>query len=82
MPIVRKNMQGLNGVELKLSEYERILELGKCNAEIIKYDKGYTDKEYNTEKDVEDKIIKPLLRQLGYKENDYTQCRKDSKGAR
>ena len=68
LPIVRKNMQGVNGVELKPSEYARILKLGKCKAPLIKYTSDISDKTYSTEKDVEEKIIKPLLKQLGYSE--------------
>ena len=73
LPIVRKNMQGVNGVELKPSEYARILKLGKCKAQAIKYTSDISDNTFCTEKDVEEKIIKPLLKQLGYSETDYVQ---------
>ena len=73
MSIVRKNMQGVNGVEIKPSEYARILKLGKCNAPEIKYSSDISDTTFCTEKDVEEKIIKPLLKQLGYSEKDYIQ---------
>ena len=73
MPIVRKNMQGVNGVELKPSEYARILKLGKCKAPEIHYSADISDNTFCTEKDVEEKIIKPLLKQLGYSETDYVQ---------
>lgn len=73
MPIVRKNMQGVNGVELKPSEYNHILKLGKCNAPEIKYTSDISDDTYSSEKDVEEKIIKPLLKQLGYSKTDYVQ---------
>ena len=73
MPIVRKNMQGINGVELKPSEYARILKLGNCKAPAIKYASDITDDMYISEKDVEEKLIKPLLKQIGYTETDYVQ---------
>lgn len=73
LPVVRKNMQGVNGVELKPSEYARILKLGKCKAPEIHYSADISDNTFCTEKDVEEKIIKPLLDQLGYSEADYVQ---------
>ena len=73
MPIARKNMQGVNGVELKPSEYARVLKLGKCNAPVIKYSADIPNNTFCTEKDVEEKIIKPLLGQLGYSGSDHVQ---------
>ncbi len=78
IPIVRKNLQGVNGVELSPKDYY----------EIIRYVKERGDKvdmfpklfESNTmdfgeiiiEKDVEEKILIPILNRLGYSDNDYT----------
>ena len=73
MPIVKKNMQGLNGVELKPSEYNHLLELGKCDAMRLEYSSVNSDKEYSTEKEVEDNVIKPLLKKIGYDQTDYVQ---------
>ena len=73
MSIVRKNMQGVNGVELRPSEYARILKLGSCKAPAIKYLSDISDESYSTEKEVEEKIIIPLLKQLGYSGADYVQ---------
>ena len=73
MTIVRKNMQGVNGVELKPSEFNHLMELGN-NSEIrLEYVSTTKESECSTEKEVEDRIIKPLLCQLGYGENDYLQ---------
>ncbi len=79
MPIVSKNMQGINGVELKPSEYNRILEVvntGNANSDIpvLEYvtSDGVTEEtEYVNEKEVEEKLIKPLIKKLGYSETDY-----------
>ena len=57
MPIVQKNMQGLNGVELKPSEYNHLLELGNSNAIRLEYSAVNSDKEYSTEKEVEDTML-------------------------
>ena len=73
MSIVRKNMQGINGVELKPSEYNRILQIGRSKALKLEYTATSTKGEYSTEKEVEEYVIKPLLKQLGYAETDYTQ---------
>lgn len=73
LPIVRKNMQGINGVELKPSEYNHIIELGKCNVPRLEYVIPNSETEYVSEREVEELIIKPLLEKLGYHEQDYTQ---------
>ena len=73
MPIVRKNMQGINGIELKPSEYNRILQMERSKELKLEYASVSEKGEYSTEKEVEEYIIKPLLKQLGYDETDYTQ---------
>lgn len=73
MPIVAKNMQGINGVELKPSEYNHILDITKSTALRIEYSADIQENEYSSEKEVEDNIIKPFLRKMGYTEDDYTQ---------
>lgn len=78
IPIVRKNLQGVNGVELSPKDY----------SEIIRYVKDRGDKvdmfpklfetaamdfgEIKIEKDVEEKILIPILNRLGYSDSDYT----------
>lgn len=73
LPIVRKNMQGINGVELKPSEYNHLMELAKADVPRLQFDITDGDLEFVNEKDVENKLIKPLLAKLGYSEQDYTQ---------
>ena len=72
MPIVKKNMQGLNGVELYPSVYNHLLDMAESDLprfEVLISD-DYT---LTREKDVEDKLIKPFLSELGYTEKDYKQ---------
>lgn len=73
MPIVRKNMQGVDGVELKPSEYNRILDLAKSGIPRLQFETPDNDSEYKLEKDVERQLVKPLLKQLNYGESDYVQ---------
>lgn len=73
LPIVRKNMQGINGVELKPSVYNHILDV--AGSDLSRLDFGFNNDEsdFKREKDVEDKLIKKLLQQLGYEEEEYQQ---------
>lgn len=64
-------MQGLNGVELPASAYNRILEMSNSDMERLEFSLGDYDKDIIKEKDVESKLIEPFLRELGYDENDY-----------
>ena len=73
MPIVKKNMQGINGIELMPSEYNHIVELSGKDICRLEYVMEVGDEEYPNEKAVEEKLIKPLLKKLGYGENDYIQ---------
>ena len=73
MWIVRKNMQGINGVELKPSEYNRIIDLAGVDLPHLEYEIPGNDVAFNREKDVENKLVKPLLKQLKYGEQDYVQ---------
>lgn len=73
MPIVHKNMQGLNGVELKPSEYNHIVDKTKAKVTKLKYEEISIDNQYENERAVEDKLIKPFLRNIGYEETDYKQ---------
>lgn len=73
IPIVRKNMQGINGVELKPSVYNHLVRLSKAKANVLEYVETESGGEYSREKDVEEKLIIPLLRKLGYSEDEYKQ---------
>ena len=73
MPIIKKNMQGINGVELLPSEYNRLMDLAHSTLFHFQYEEGSNFGTIAREKDVEDKMIKPLLGKLGYTERDYTQ---------
>ena len=73
LPIVKKNMQGINGVELIPSEYNYIVD--KVNGDVprLEFEDISVDNNYVNEKDVENRCIKPFLSRLGYDENDYIQ---------
>lgn len=73
LPIVRKNMQGINGVELRPTEYNHLMDLAKADVPRLKFDITSGNPELANEKDVENKLIKPLIEKLGYSEKDYTQ---------
>ena len=73
MPIVRKNMQGVNGVELKPSEFNRILDLAGATLPRLEYEVPDNGSQFTKEKDVEKLLIKPLLQRLDYAETDYVQ---------
>ena len=73
MGIVKKNMQGINGVELLPSEYNHIVDLAGKDICHLEYVMEIGDEDYPNEKAVEEKLIKPLLKKLGYSENDYMQ---------
>jgi hypothetical protein len=78
LPIVRKNMQGVNGVELSVQDYTELLKLlehkgGDISAlpkvlDITDYEVPNTP----LEKDVEEKILIPFLEKIGYSSDDYT----------
>ena len=71
LPIVRKNMQGINGVELKPSVYNYLVKKSKAKVDMLEYVETKSDGEYTREKDVEEKLIVPLIQKLGYGEDDY-----------
>ena len=73
LPIVRKNMQGVNGVELMPTVYNRMandfgVELPRLSGEDFAVASGCVN-----EKDVENQLIKPLLEKLRYTTDDYIQ---------
>ena len=71
LPIVRKNMQGINGVELSPSSYNRILDLSNSTLKRFQFEINNNYAEIANEKYVEKKLIIPLLKKLGYTEEDY-----------
>ena len=73
MPIVKKNMQGINGIELLPSEYNHIADLTGATVSKLEYVVDSRNSVYENEKAVEEKLIKPLLARLGYAENEYVQ---------
>ena len=73
LPLVRKNMQGINGVELKPSVYNHLVKKCRSKAITLDYVETISSGEYSSEKDVENKLIIPLIHKLGYTEEDYRQ---------
>ena len=73
MPIVQKNMQGVNGVELRPSEYNYIVDKLKTDVPKLEYVLDSDIGACVNEKEVEERLIKPLLKKLGYGENEYKQ---------
>ncbi|MBR3691944.1 MAG: type I restriction enzyme HsdR N-terminal domain-containing protein [Clostridia bacterium] len=73
VPIVRKNMQGINGVELMPSEYNYLMELAKADVPRLEFVVTDGNQDFVNEKDVENKLIKPLIAKLGYSEEEYVQ---------
>ena len=78
MPIVRKNLQGVNGVELTPKDYSEIIRYVKNRGDSVKmfpklFESNTMDfGKIKIEKDVEEKILIPILQRLGYRETDYT----------
>lgn len=73
VPIVRKNMQGVNGVELMPSEYNHLMDLAKADVPRLEFVVTDGNQDFVNEKDVENKLIKPLIAKLGYSEEEYVQ---------
>ena len=66
-------MQGINGVELKPSEYNHLMDLATANVPKLEFTVIDGNQEFVNEKDVENKLIKPLISKLGYPEKEYVQ---------
>lgn len=73
LPIVQKNMQGINGVEIPPSAYNHLLDISQCDLPRMACPHDSPDTTYLTEKDVERKLVKPFLSRLGYSEANYRQ---------
>jgi hypothetical protein len=78
LPIVKKNLQGINGVELSSKDYSELLRMiGERGDDISKYPKLFESGAVNfgdikLEKDVEENILIPILKRLGYSESDWS----------
>jgi hypothetical protein len=73
LSVVRKNMQGINGVELLPSQYNYLMDLADSDVKRLVYTVTKSGLELTNEKDVEDKLIKPLLNKLDYNNNQFEQ---------
>lgn len=78
IPIVRKGLRGINGVELTSKDYSALLQMIKSKGGDVSklpqlYEGGTIDfGELTLEKDVEEKILIPMLERLGYTSADWT----------
>ncbi|MBP5364864.1 MAG: type I restriction enzyme HsdR N-terminal domain-containing protein [Bacteroidales bacterium] len=78
VPIVRKNLQGIKGVEFTAEDYSELLRFiaqkgGDVSALPKLFEAGnYNFGEVKIEKDVEEKILIPMLEKLGYSSDDWT----------
>lgn len=78
LPMMRNKMQGLNGRELPSAAYTALLNMiARKGMDISELPVLYESKEWNPgeiklEKDVEEKILIPVLRDLGYDDSDWT----------
>lgn len=78
VPIVRRNLQGINGIELTAENYGELLRLikekGGDTSMLPKlFEGGNIDfGEIKLEKDVEENILIPMLERLGYTEADWS----------
>lgn len=78
IPIVKRNLQGINGIELSAKDYSELLRMikgmgGKTTDYPKLFDCSEVDfGEIKLEKDVENKILIPLLKKMGYTESDWT----------
>lgn len=71
LSIVRKNMQGINGIELLPSQYNHLMDIAKSDVPRLKYSVTKAGVELMSENDVKGKLIRPLIGKLGYTQNDY-----------
>ena len=85
LPIVRKNMQGINGVSLSSRDYNELLtRWGRKGFNTASLPPLMIPEELDViienERDVEDKILVPALRKLGYFDTDWKRQLKLKKG--
>jgi hypothetical protein len=78
LPIVRKSLQGINGIAFTAKDYSELLRLAKeKGARTDNYPQLYVGKsidfgEIKQEKDVEENILIPILKRIGYRTSDWT----------
>ena len=78
VPIVRRNLQGINGIELSSEDYANLLRMiqekgGDLSALPQLFEGSIVDfGDIKLEKDVEENILIPMLKKLGYTEADWT----------
>lgn len=71
LPIVRKNMQGVNGTELRPSDYNYLIKKMEIDVPKIVYLVSESKDTLHCEKDVEKQLIIPLILKLGYSSDEY-----------
>ena len=77
LPIIRKNFQGVNGIQFSANDYKELQQLLKVKGfDICTLPQLYSPNLENSvqlqnEKDVEEKLLIPLLEKLGYSETDW-----------
>jgi len=78
LPIVRKNLQGVNGVQFSANDYKELQRLLKSKGfDVSVLPQLYSPNfeiagQLKNEKDIEEKLLIPLLNKLGYLETDWT----------
>lgn len=78
LSIIRKNFQGVNGIQFTATDYKELQQLLvekgfdiSVLPQLYKPDLEF-EGELHNEKDVEEKLLIPLLKKLGYSEKDWT----------
>lgn len=78
LSIVRRNLQGINGIGLSAKDYSELLKLvERKGGNAADYPQLYVGGdvdfgEIRLEKDVEENILIPILRRIGYSDSDWT----------
>jgi len=78
LPITRKNFQGVNGIQFSANDYKELQQLLTAkgfNVSVLPqlYSPNLENSgQLRNEKDVEEKLLIPLLEKLGYSETDWT----------
>ena len=86
VPIVRKNLQGIGRTELTATDYDELLKwIGEKGGNVEALPKLYDGSrqvrsDIKLEKDVEEKILIPVLMDLGYEQTDWVRQLKYKKG--
>ena len=86
VPIVRKNLQGIGRTELSATDYDELLKwIGEKGGDVNDLPKLYDGSrqvrnDITLEKDVEEKILIPVLEELGYVKGDWVRQLKYKKG--